>query len=345
MPSAISRSPPGGASTTSPWPTRKRALPPEEQARQLFEQGWPPWPRGNPAAAERRFAQATVPRPGPNARYHLAHARSLAGLDRRKGGGARPRACTRGRSQERRNPDRTRRRLSRSRIPAAGQEELRAGAGFQPLQRKGAPGAAGGPVRAWQGRRTDPGGNTDRSTMLLHGATLFCGAFLLFWLQPLVARMLLPRAGGVPAVWNAVMLFFQAALLAGYLLGPPPLPASNGGARRSSRVCCLALSLLFLPPLLPADLLPPPSGGVAVWFLVRAGGRLRPAGRGHLGHRPAAAGVVLPERTRRGGRPLLPLRGQQPGQPGRAARLPGADRAAGPRSARNRGPGPPDSFC
>lgn len=51
---------------------------------------------------------------------------------------------------------------------------------------------------------------------LLFAATLFLSAFLLFLIQPLVGRMLLPLLGGSPAVWNACMVFFQAALLAGY---------------------------------------------------------------------------------------------------------------------------------
>lgn len=51
---------------------------------------------------------------------------------------------------------------------------------------------------------------------LLYGATLFTSASLLFWVQPMVAKMLLPLLGGTPAVWNTCMLFFQAMLLAGY---------------------------------------------------------------------------------------------------------------------------------
>ncbi len=47
-------------------------------------------------------------------------------------------------------------------------------------------------------------------------ATIFLGAFLLFWIQPLMARFLLPLYGGVPEVWSACLLFFQAALLIGY---------------------------------------------------------------------------------------------------------------------------------
>jgi len=46
--------------------------------------------------------------------------------------------------------------------------------------------------------------------------TLFTSAALLFWVQPLVAKMLLPLLGGAPSVWNTCMVFFQALLLAGY---------------------------------------------------------------------------------------------------------------------------------
>src|SRR5215213_4122137 len=45
---------------------------------------------------------------------------------------------------------------------------------------------------------------------------LFTSAALLFWVQPLIAKMLLPLLGGVPSVWNTCMVFFQALLLAGY---------------------------------------------------------------------------------------------------------------------------------
>ncbi len=47
-------------------------------------------------------------------------------------------------------------------------------------------------------------------------ATIFTSAFLLFMVQPMVARMALPRVGGAPSVWNSAMLVYQALLLAGY---------------------------------------------------------------------------------------------------------------------------------
>jgi hypothetical protein len=51
---------------------------------------------------------------------------------------------------------------------------------------------------------------------LLFACALFVGAFLLFWVQPLVGKALLPLLGGTPAVWNTCLLFFQTLLLAGY---------------------------------------------------------------------------------------------------------------------------------
>jgi hypothetical protein len=47
-------------------------------------------------------------------------------------------------------------------------------------------------------------------------ATILTGSFLLFLVQPLVARMALPRLGGAPAVWNSAMFVYQALLLGGY---------------------------------------------------------------------------------------------------------------------------------
>jgi hypothetical protein len=54
------------------------------------------------------------------------------------------------------------------------------------------------------------------TTRPLFVATIFAGSFLLFLIQPMVARMALPRLGGAPAVWNSAMLVYQALLLAGY---------------------------------------------------------------------------------------------------------------------------------
>ena len=54
------------------------------------------------------------------------------------------------------------------------------------------------------------------SNTLLFGLTIFVSSALLFSVQPMIAKMLLPLLGGTPAVWNTCMLFFQAVLLCGY---------------------------------------------------------------------------------------------------------------------------------
>ncbi len=51
---------------------------------------------------------------------------------------------------------------------------------------------------------------------ILFSLTLFLSAGLLFLVEPMIAKMILPRLGGTPAVWNTCMVFFQATLLAGY---------------------------------------------------------------------------------------------------------------------------------
>ncbi|HKU75666.1 MAG TPA: hypothetical protein VJR02_17270, partial [Pyrinomonadaceae bacterium] len=57
---------------------------------------------------------------------------------------------------------------------------------------------------------------TQSAVTAVFGLTLFLSAGLLFSMQPMVAKMLLPLLGGTPAVWNTCMVFFQGLLLAGY---------------------------------------------------------------------------------------------------------------------------------
>src|SRR5919109_5260780 len=55
-----------------------------------------------------------------------------------------------------------------------------------------------------------------RVVLALFSATLFLSALLLFSVQPIFAKMVLPKLGGSPSVWAVSMCFFQAVLLAGY---------------------------------------------------------------------------------------------------------------------------------
>src|SRR5580658_142186 len=52
--------------------------------------------------------------------------------------------------------------------------------------------------------------------MLIYAVTIFLSAFLLFQVQPMIAKFILPWFGGSAAVWSAALLFFQLLLLAGY---------------------------------------------------------------------------------------------------------------------------------
>lgn len=78
------------------------------------------------------------------------------------------------------------------------------------------------------------------------GLTIFLSAFLLFQLQPLIARQVLPWFGGSAAVWTTSMLFFQILLLAGYTYAHK---LSRAAPRSQQRVhiALLLLSLVFLP--------------------------------------------------------------------------------------------------
>lgn len=75
----------------------------------------------------------------------------------------------------------------------------------------------------------------------------FLGSGLLFMVQPLVARMLLPLAGGTPSLWNTSMVFFQLALLGGYAFAH--VSTRRLGLRRHpvAQIVLLALPLLVLP--------------------------------------------------------------------------------------------------
>lgn len=51
--------------------------------------------------------------------------------------------------------------------------------------------------------------------LFLYALTLSVSAALIFSIQPMFTKMVLPLLGGTPAVWNTAMMFFQVALLAG----------------------------------------------------------------------------------------------------------------------------------
>lgn len=78
-------------------------------------------------------------------------------------------------------------------------------------------------------------------------ASVFLSAFLLFLLQPMLARLLLPVFGGSPAVWNTCMVFFQVLLLAGYAYAHGSLTRLSVRAQRAIHCVLLVASLAMLP--------------------------------------------------------------------------------------------------
>src|ERR1700704_2511038 len=79
------------------------------------------------------------------------------------------------------------------------------------------------------------------------GATLFLSAFLLFWCQPMVGKMVLPFLGGAAAVWTTCVLFFQAMLLAGYVYAHVLGRVASVKVQIPVHAAVLLLPLMFLP--------------------------------------------------------------------------------------------------
>lgn len=103
--------------------------------------------------------------------------------------------------------------------------------------------------------------------VFLFAATIFLGSALLFLIQPMFARMVLPVLGGSPSVWNTAMVFYQAVLLAGYA-------ATHFGIKHfgSRRQAPLQLGLLLLPfavlPVTLAGIGIPPADSSPLWWLL-----------------------------------------------------------------------------
>src|SRR5499427_1639714 len=82
--------------------------------------------------------------------------------------------------------------------------------------------------------------------MALYAVTIFLSAFLLFQVQPLIAKMILPWFGGTAAVWTTCMLFFQLLLLGGYIYSHAYVSQRAPG-RRYVHLALLALAAASLP--------------------------------------------------------------------------------------------------
>lgn len=104
--------------------------------------------------------------------------------------------------------------------------------------------------------------------------TICAGSFLLFLVQPMIARMALPRLGGSPAVWNSAMLVYQALLLGGYAYAHW---LGRFAARRQALIhlALFLLAAIFLPIGL-AGWTPPEGAEPALWALWLLGASIGP---------------------------------------------------------------------
>jgi hypothetical protein len=96
--------------------------------------------------------------------------------------------------------------------------------------------------------------------MLAYACTIFLSAFLLFAVQPMIGKIILPWFGGSAAVWSTCLLFFQAALLAGYLYAHRSTRSLKPKHQATLHIALMALSLALLP-ILPSPTWKPTQAG------------------------------------------------------------------------------------
>src|SRR5580693_301427 len=96
--------------------------------------------------------------------------------------------------------------------------------------------------------------------MALYAITIFLSAFLLFQVQPLIAKIILPWFGGSAAVWSTAMLFFQLVLLAGYAYAHILIRHLRAKSQAAVHIALLAISCALLP-ILPSATWQPSEAG------------------------------------------------------------------------------------
>jgi hypothetical protein len=117
-------------------------------------------------------------------------------------------------------------------------------------------------------KQTTPVTRGSRTLVVVFTATSFMGAFLLFLVEPMAAKFLLPMLGGSPAVWNTAMVFFQATLLAGYAAAHLMLTRLPVRRQAILQVGLMGAALLALPIALPRGWQAPTGDDPAMWTLV-----------------------------------------------------------------------------
>ncbi len=103
--------------------------------------------------------------------------------------------------------------------------------------------------------------------LIVYTTAIFVSALLLFSVQPLFTKMVLPRLGGSPAVWSVAMVFFQSLLLAGYAYAHILMKSPSRVVPIVGHTALLVVALLTLPLSIASGWGSPPSSGYAIWLL------------------------------------------------------------------------------
>ncbi len=113
---------------------------------------------------------------------------------------------------------------------------------------------------------SSPAPNSNLAVILFAG-TLFSSATLMFILQPMFGKILLPLLGGSPAVWNTCMVFYQILLFLGYLYAHYLSSRLNLKRQIQIHIVLILLSFLALPLGLPENTVPPTESNPTWWLL------------------------------------------------------------------------------
>jgi hypothetical protein len=112
-----------------------------------------------------------------------------------------------------------------------------------------------------------PSAARNRLVLVVYTSAIFVSALLLFSVQPLFTKMVLPRLGGSPAVWSVAMVFFQSLLLAGYAYAHFLMQIKNRAIPVAVHLVLLLVAILTLPLSIASSWGDPPTSGYAFWLL------------------------------------------------------------------------------
>src|SRR6476619_6306592 len=113
----------------------------------------------------------------------------------------------------------------------------------------------------------EPSAARSRLILIVYTAAIFVSALLLFSVQPVFLKMILPRLGGSPAVWSVAMVFFQSLLLGGYAYAHYLMQIRSRAVPVAVHLALLVAAFLTLPLSIASGWGEPPTSGYAFWLL------------------------------------------------------------------------------